>query len=210
MKCRLFFFLIYLMLFPRFMEAQTRPMTVAEKSTFQESLKKIGDIQTLSADFTQYKYVSFLKKPTESSGKLFLKHPDRLSWSYTTPFQYKMVLKDGQIQIDDNGKKKTLALGGSKQFEKMSKLISSSLHTGQYDEKEFVIAYVKKDGKDVVRLTPKTGDSKKYIKEILLVFSSQDHQVEEVQFIEPSDDYTRFVLKNRKVNTKLNESVFNL
>lgn len=208
MRHKILYFFLFLL--PVGLAAQTRSMTAGEVSAFQKSLQHIQQIQTLSADFVQYKHLSFMKKPVESAGKIYLQHPDRFSWSYVTPFQYTMVYKDKKVFVKEKGKTKTLDIGNSKQFEKISNLVSSSMRGAVYDEREFAVTYLKKDGANAVRLTPKLQDAKKYIKEITLVFSSKDQQVEEVILMEPSNDYTRFILKNRKVNAKINESVFTI
>lgn len=208
MRNKLLYFLVFLLPYGGW--AQTREMTASEQASFQKSLQQLVEIKTISADFVQYKHLSFMKKPVESSGKLYLEHPDKLSWAYTAPFQYKMVFKDHKIFIDDQGKKQTIDIGNSKQFEKISTLVSSSMRGGKYDEKEFAVSYLKQGNADMVRLTPKLAGAKKYIKEIVLLFSPTDKHIEEVKLVEPSNDYTRFVIKNRKVNTTINESIFNL
>lgn len=208
MNNKLLYFL--LLLLPYSGWAQTRDMTASEVTVFQKSLQQLAEIKTLSADFVQYKHLSFMKKPVESSGKLYLKHPDMLSWAYTAPFQYKMVFKDRKIFIDDQGRKQTVDIGNSQQFEKISKIVSSSMRGGEYDEKEFAVSYLKQGDADIVRLTPKLAGAKKYIKEIVLLFSPIDREIVEVKLVEPSNDYTRFVIKNRKVNATIDESVFNL
>lgn len=187
---------------------QTRKMSAAEQTDFQNSLKKVAALKTLSADFVQYKHMKFMNKPIESSGKLYVKQPDKLSWSYVAPFKYSMLFKDRKIYINDAGKKKTIDLGSNKQFEKISTLITSSMAGAVYDEKEFSVAYNKTASYNQVVLTPKLADTKKYIKQIELNFSRKDQQVEEVKLTEPSADYTLFVLKNRKINIPLDESLF--
>lgn len=208
MRVKISYMLLFML--PFFSDAQTRQMTSSEISAFQQTLKKSVQVRTLSADFVQYKHMNFIKQPITSSGKIYLKQPDRLSWSYTAPFQYRMVFRDNKIFIDDQGKKKSMDIGNSKQFEKISRLVSSSMRGGGYDEKEFTVSYLKKGDANMLKLSPKLQDIKKYIKEIVLVFSDKDTQVEEVTLVEPSNDYTRFILKNRKVNGQINESVFNL
>ncbi len=208
MNDKLLYLLFFLM--PYCGWAQTREMTANEQASFQKSLQQLVEIKTVSADFVQYKHLSFMKKPVESAGKLYVKHPDKLSWAYTAPFQYKMVFKDHKIYIDDQGKKQTITIGNSKQFEKISALVSSSLRGDKYDEKEFAVSYLKQGNADMVRLTPKLAGAKKYIKEIVLLFSSTDKHIEEVKLVEPSNDYTHFVIKNRKVNITIDESIFNL
>ncbi|MGO3306778.1 MAG: outer-membrane lipoprotein carrier protein LolA, partial [Sphingobacterium sp.] len=126
------------------------------------------------------------------------------------PFVYDMVFKDGKIQINDEGNKRSIDVGGSAQFEKISKLVSSSIRGGKYDQREFQVGYFIKDGVNMVRLTPKVTQAKKYFTTIDVIFSSTDKHIQEVVLTEPSKDYTRFVLSNKKINKHIDDTIFNL
>ncbi|SJN44308.1 LolA-like outer-membrane lipoprotein carrier protein [Sphingobacterium sp. JB170] len=185
-------------------------MDAAQVQVFEQSLSQLERVQTLEADFVQYKHMSFMKTAIVSKGKLYLKGTNLLRWSYLTPFVYDMVFKDGKIQINDEGNKRSIDVGGSAQFEKISKLVSSSIRGGKYDQREFQVGYFIKDGVNMVRLTPKVTQAKKYFTTIDVIFSSTDKHIQEVVLTEPSKDYTRFVLSNKKINKHIDDTIFNL
>src|SRR5690606_26170363 len=190
--------------------SQLKPMGESQRRSFEQSLQHMVQLKTLEADFVQYKHMSFMQKPIVSKGKLYLKENNLLRWSYLTPFVYDMVFKNNKIQINDQGNKRTIDVGGSAQFEKISGIIASSMRGGQYDQKEFGVAYYLKDGANMVRLTPKVEEAKRYISSIDIVFSPSDKYIQEVVLTEPSKDYTRFVLSNKKVNKHIDDSIFKL
>lgn len=190
--------------------AQEKSMTASEMKTFKETtVAEAKKIKTLTTDFTQYKHMSFLDKDIVSEGKMSLKTPGKLLWQYDKPFVYSIVFKDNKVFINDQGKKNKVDLGNNKKFEKINALIMGSVSGNMFDETAFVITYFKDNNRDIAKLQPKIKEVNKYIKEIVLYFNNNQITVSEVKLIEPSNDYTRIVFKNKKINTALNDAIFN-
>ncbi len=190
--------------------AQESKMSNVEIENFKKDI--IADskkIKTLTADFTQYKVMSFLDKPIVSKGKLYLQNPKAMRWNYTQPIDYNVIFNNGKIYINDEGKKSSVDLQGNKKFEKLNQLIVGSVSGNLFDTNDFVITYVKTDKSRIAKLQPKIKDVKKYIKEIQLTFYSGQSTVTEVKLIEPSDDYTKILFTNKSLNKTINASVFN-
>lgn len=207
MKIKLVLFLCVLWLSAT---AQEQKMTAAQIASFKQSVNEVAKkIKTLSTDFTQYKHLDFLAKDIETSGKMSFKEPNILAWQYKKPYNYSIIFKNGKILINDEGKKSAVDMGNSKIFAKINKLIVGSVSGNLFDEKEFDIAYLKIKGQNVTRLNPKDAALKKYIKQIELTFDNDDFTVVQVRLLESSEDYTRIVLKNKAINAKIDDSVFN-
>lgn len=207
MKTKIFILLAF---FHLTIFAQESKMSNAEIENFKKDI--IADskkIQTLTADFTQYKVMSFLDKPIVSKGKLYLQNPKAMRWNYIQPIDYNVIFNNGKIYINDEGKKSSVDLQGNKKFEKLNQLIVGSVSGNLFDTNDFVITYVKTDKSRIAKLQPKIKDVKKYIKEIQLTFYSGQSTVTEVKLIEPSDDYTKILFTNKSLNKTINASVFN-
>ncbi len=190
--------------------AQEQKMTNSEIVAFKQKVNAVAKkIQTLSSDFTQYKHMDFLSKDIETSGKMYFSAPNLLKWQYKNPYNYSILFKNNKIFIDDEGKKNTVDIGNSKIFGKINTLIVGSVSGNMFDEKEFTISFFKTKTNNITRLLPKDASLKKYIKQIELTFDSDDATVIQVKLIESSDDYTRIVLNNKKLNGKIEDSVFN-
>ena len=189
--------------------AQESKMTNTEIENFKKDV--IADskkIETLTADFTQYKVMSFLDKPIVSKGKLYLKNPKSMRGNYAQPIDYNVIFNNGKIYINDEGKKSSVDLQGNKKFEKLNQLIVGSVSGNLFDTNDFVISYAKTDKSRIAKLQPKMKDVKKYIKEIQLTFYSGQSTVTEVKLIEPSNDYTKILFTNKSLNKTINASVF--
>ncbi|MEO8515616.1 MAG: outer membrane lipoprotein carrier protein LolA [Flavobacterium sp.] len=189
--------------------SQEQKMTAAEIATFKATVEKeTKTVKSLKTDFTQYKHMDFLSKDIETSGKMAFKAPNLLNWQYTKPYQYSIVFKNNKVYINDQGNKSTIDAGNSKMFEKINKLIIGSVSGNMFDDKEFSIAYFKTKDFYIAKLSPATAAIKKYIKEVDLYFPINDTTVSQVKLIEPSNDFTKIVFKNKQINAKVDDSVF--
>jgi outer membrane lipoprotein carrier protein len=187
--------------------AQETKMTTAEITKFKSAVEKEAKtIKSIKTDFIQYKHLDFLSKDIETSGKMTFKSPNLLNWQYTSPYQYSIVFKNNKVYINDQGKKSTV---DGKMFEKINKLIVGSVSGNMFDDKEFTISYFKTKEFYITKLVPKTSTIKKYIKEVELYFPINDSTVSQVKLIEPSNDYTKIVFKNKVINAKVDDSAFN-
>ncbi|NOJ75781.1 outer membrane lipoprotein carrier protein LolA [Empedobacter stercoris] len=189
--------------------AQESKMSNAEIENFKKDIVTDSKrIKTLTADFTQYKVMSFLEKPIVSKGKLYLQNPSSMRWNYTQPIDYNVIFNHNEIYINDEGKKSSVDLQGNKKFEKLNQLIVGSVSGNLFNTNDFFITYVKTDKARIAKLQPKIKDVMKYIKEIQLTFYSGQSTVTEVKLIEPSDDYTKILFTNKSLNKTINASVF--
>lgn len=194
------------LLFTTLFFAQESKMTAAEITKFKSKIEKeTKTIKTIKTDFIQYKHLDFLSKDIETSGKMTFKAPNLLNWQYTKPYEYSIVFKNNKVYINDQGKKSTV---DGKMFEKINSLIVGSVSGNMFDDKEFTITYFKSKEFNITKLVPKTATIKKYIKEVELYFPKNESTVAQVKLIEPSNDYTKIVFKNKIINAKVDDSAF--
>ena len=190
--------------------SQEQKMSESEITTFKNSVNETAkNTKTLSTDFTQLKHMDFLSKDIETSGKMNFKSPNMLQWQYVKPYQYSIVFKNNKIFINDAGKKNNIDKGNSKMFDKLNKLIVGSVNGNMFDENEFTISYFKTKDFNITKLLPKDASLKKYVKQMELYFDKTGNTVSQVKMIEPSNDYTKIIFKNKIINAKIEDSVFN-
>ena len=201
--------LLTLLLITQGLFAQDQKMTAAEIAQFKTTTEKgTKTIKTVKTDFTQYKHLDFLEKDIESSGKMLFKTPSSLNWKYVSPYQYSIIFKNNKIYINDQGNKSTVNSGNSKMFERINKLIVGTVSGNMFDDKEFNIEYFKNKDFNIAKLTPKEATLKKYIKQVYLYFPPNESVVSKVKLIEPSDDYTLIIFKNKVINAPIDDSSF--
>jgi len=190
--------------------AQEQKMADSEISAFKNAVNATAkNTKTLTTDFTQSKHMDFLSKDIETSGKMNFKTPNMLQWQYVKPYQYSIIFKNNKIFINDAGKKNNIDKGNSKMFDKLNKLIVGSVNGNMFDENEFTISYFKTKDFNITKLLPKDAALKKYVKQMELYFDKTGNTVSQVKMIEPSNDYTKIIFKNKAINAKIDDSVFN-
>ena len=190
--------------------AQEQKMSESEITAFKNSVNATAkSTKTLTTDFTQLKHMDFLSKDIETSGKMNFKSPNMLQWQYVKPYQYAIIFKNNKIFINDAGKKNNIDKGNSKMFDKLNKLIVGSVNGNMFDENEFAISYFKTKDFNITKLLPKDAALKKYVKQMELYFDKTGNTVSQVKMIEPSNDYTKIIFKNKVINAKIEDSVFN-
>ncbi|MDO4228218.1 MAG: outer membrane lipoprotein carrier protein LolA [Capnocytophaga sp.] len=203
---KLFFTLFFL---PNFILFAQQPLTTAEATQFKaKTIEKNKSIKSIQADFQQKKHLDFMSKDIETFGKMAFLKPDKLSWQYTKPYTYRIVFQKDNIKINDEGKISQMK-ADNKIFKKISSLIVNSISGNMFDEKEFSVTLWKSNNKNFAKLNPKDKTLQKYISEIHLFFSD-DATVESVKLIEPSNDYTEIIFTNKKINTQIDDSAFNI
>lgn len=206
-------FLLFSFLFSCFLLnafAQEQKMSSTEVSSFQKTMGNATQVKTLTADFIQYKKVGYVKNELISSGKFYVKNPHKLAWYYSSPESYTMIFNDKKMSIKEKGKKKTIDIGRSKQFEKISQAIQSNMNGGIYQGTEFSPSYFQTNKLYILKLNPIAKEVKKAMKQLIVSFDKTTYQVVEVMLLDNSNGSTRFVFTNHKINAALADSVFDL
>lgn len=189
--------------------AQEKFMSKSEIQTFKENVKASAkSITTIKSDFTQYKHLDILSNDIETNGHMVFKSPSLVKWQYTKPFSYSVIFKEDQLLINDDGTKSNVDIGSSKLFKNLNELIISSIKGDMFIENDFNISYLKSNTYYKATFIPKEKAILDYIAQFELLFDKTNAQVFEVKMIEPSQDYTRIVFKNRVLNTPVSNAVF--
>lgn len=164
--------------------------------------------QTIQSDFVQYKHLDFLSNDIVTQGKMIFKSPNKVKWEYTEPFQYSIIFLEDKLLINDGGTKSNIDMGNSALFQKLNQLIVNSVKGNLFQDSDFDMEYFKARDYYKVVFTPKDEKIKNYIATFILIFDKDQATVQEVRMVEPSDDFTRIVFTNRKINQTVNDAVF--
>ena len=189
--------------------AQQTPISVSAVKDFRENVERqADDIQTMSGDFLQVKYMKMMQAEAVSTGKLYFKSPDILKWEYFKPYNYKILFKDAQLYINDEGEKSVTKLGSNKLFEKLFSLISGSMNGKLLaDTENFDFTYVRVNNDKMVVLIPRDPALRHMFAQIVLIFNSKN-LVDSVKLVEDSGDFTEIYFKNVQINQPIDPTVF--
>lgn len=200
--------LLYLFIFFFSLANAQIKMSSAEENILIEKVKKqAANTKTILSEFEQYKHLDFLENDIKTSGNLAFRSPNQVKWAYEDPYKYSVIFKNQKLFINDEGNKSDIDLGSSKLFKQLNTLIVKSIKGDMFDASEFEMEFYKNDTYSEVYFSPINAKLSKYIKAFHIIFNDKG-EVMEVKMIEPSDDYTKIVFKNRMLNKKLSDEIF--
>lgn len=191
-----------------FAQAQEQKMSTSEINTFKKVLANNKNIKTITADFSQYKKVGYVKTEMASSGKFYIQHPNKMAWIYTQPISSSMIFNNNKLILTEKGKTKKMDLGRSKQFQKISEAIQANVNGGVYEGTDFTPSYFHTAKSYILKLDPISKETKKAMKQLIVTFDKGSSQIAELKIIDPSNGYTRFVMTNHKLNSPLDAKIF--
>lgn len=183
-------------------------MTPIEAKALRKQVKTLAEsTTTIVSDFTQNKHLDFLSNDIESTGILYFKAPDVVKWEYKTPYAYTALFKSNTLYINNEGDKSSMDMASNKLFKRLNELIANSILGNLFDEELFAISYFKNGNKRTAHFVPKDSEFALYIKEFQIDFGAEGEVVQLIM-LEPSEDYTKIVFSNRKVNQTIEDAVF--
>lgn len=200
---------IILFFLPALMLAQNSQLTNAEVKEFKQEVSKHAEnLESLSSDFTQTKHMQLMEEEAVSEGKLFYRTPDVLKWEYHSPYNYKILFKEKELHINDDGEKSVTSLRSNKMFNKLLNLISGSVNGKLLEDPEnFRITYYRNGENVQAVIEPQDASIRGMFNEIILIFNG-NHVVDSVKLMEENGDFTQIKFKNITLNPDLDASVF--
>lgn len=200
---------IFLFLFTAIAFAQKGQLTDAEISGFKQEVALLAEnMETLSSDFTQTKHIQLMSNAAISTGKIYYKSPNILKWEYHKPYNYKILFRENQLFINDEGDKSVTNLTSNKLFEKLIGLISGSVNGKLLaDNDNFEVTYSKSGKNFLAVIVPRDAAIRQMFHEIILVFNEEYH-IDSVKLMEEEGDFTHIEFKNIKINQQLDDALF--
>lgn len=168
-------------------------------------------MKTLRCDFEQLKTLSVLMDEMVSGGFMLYRQPDRLHWEYTYPFRYIFAMNNDKVTIGDDRNKNVVDIHSSSLFREISRIIVSGINGKDiFDDTRFSVKYMSGAAGYLVILVPKQKEIKQIFHEIFLFFDVKDHTVNVVEMREAGGDRTIIRMKNKRINTGIEDAAFDM
>ena len=174
----------------------------------KKMIKQSKETTSIVSDFTQEKHVSFMKEPQISNGKFYYSQHDKMRWEQQAPFNYVLLINDGNVRIKDNGKEKNIK-GANKMMGIINKLMLGLINGQIFENKDFITNYFTSNDFYIVELIPNNKRLKGIINTIELTFSKKTSRLKTLTFYEKSGDKSVMKFFNDKFNTTIKPSIFN-
>lgn len=179
--------------------------------SFKENLQKTTkSTETISSDFIQSKYLSFLSEEIESTGSFSFKKENLLRWEYTEPFEYLIILNDSKLQIKDEEDVSNFDLESNQTFQKINDLIINSVQGNILDDELYEMDFKENKEHFFVELQPKEAQMSEYMNAIHLYFNRENYSIVKIKMLEGSGDYTIIKFSNQKLNTSISDELFSI
>lgn len=204
-KCSILIYLFSISMFA--LKAQeVKPMDDANE--FLSKLKQTSlTTNSIKADFTEEKFLSYLKEPQKSSGIFYYKKENKMRWEKINPIQYVFLVNGNSVKIKENEKEKDISsfnqvIGKIKEM--MITLVNGSFNS----DKAYTPVYFFSENIYVVKLIPKNKRLASIFDNIQLTFSKKTMRLKELAFYEKSGDKSIMKFFNDTVNEELDDKLF--
>ncbi len=183
---------------------------IANTETFMTKAASITKNTTsLKCDFVQEKHLSFMSAPITSSGVFQYKEGNRIRWQYTAPYNYLIILNNGQLLIDDEGSQNEIDLSNNKMFDQINEVISKAMTGNVFSPSEqFSQSLAESETAYKVIMQPLTEEIQAYLTEIEIYLSKDNMLVSKVILKESSEDFTKISFENSEINSSIPDDIF--
>lgn len=207
-KSLLLFFLVATGLFA---QQTVNFLPVQNIEILKAEIKKVSEnTKTIQSDFIQEKHLTMLEEVLISKGRFLFRKENNVRWEYLSPIDYTIVIYKGKFTIKDGDKINEFDIGSNTLFKQINKMIVTAIRGDFVDNPEFEASFFSNDKQYLVKLKARNKQVAEMLAGIEIFFNKETLAVEQVMFVEPGEDYTRIVFKNRKVNIELADNQFEL
>ncbi len=204
MKLLIFWFLVF---YPALSDAQDFRKAAQPDQVYAALKQRSEKVNTLQADFSETRYVSYLKAPQKSSGKFYFEKKDRMRWEQTDPGSYVIMINGSSLRVSEGGKEKNIRSAG--QMTGMIRDMLLMIVRGDYQSgKEFEKELLQNAAAYRMVMRPVEKRLKQRYDKLELQFSKSTLELEELVFFEKGGDRQVLAFRNEKVNFPLNSSLF--
>ncbi|PLX97561.1 MAG: hypothetical protein C0620_00185 [Desulfuromonas sp.] len=180
------------------------------ESMAEQIRSSAAQVDTLSSDFVQEKFLSMFAETLTSQGRFYYQRPDQLRWELTAP------VGSGFVLHGDRGERWHERVDGSEPFrledDPAMSLIAEQLFAWARADLDWLKAHYTIDliGVDPIclRLTPPEGQGGAFLDHLLIQFADSAAYVTEVEIHEHDGDYTRILFSQTEMNQPLATQLF--
>ncbi len=170
-------------------------------------IKQSQSIQTLSARFTQKKYLSVLQDSVETTGTLLMKKPNKIKWNYRKPFLYTIIIDGKTVTIKDGTHQERFRMDDNPAFRMINRIVAGSLD-GSLLKDNSLFSFSFSEEKQSVRLDLKPTRKTMPFTGISLWFDKKTLIIKRVLLHENGKDYTDIVFHQAVLNKAVDDALF--
>jgi outer membrane lipoprotein-sorting protein len=184
---------------------------VANLPKFKEQFATVaGKTETIKSDFVQEKNLSMLSEKIVSKGKFWFKRENMLRMEYNTPFQYLMILNNGNMYIKDGQKENKVSTKSSKLFNQINKITIDCVRGSVFNNPDFIAKTYENKNTYLIELSPASKALKEFFNTIEVIVNKSDFEATTIEMNENSGDNTIIRFTNREINANIPDAIFTI
>ncbi len=177
------------------------------KNQFAIASQKTNSIES---DFTQEKNLSMLSEKISSKGKFWFKKENLVRMEYNQPFQYLMILNNGNVYIKDGQKENKISARSNKLFQQINKIMVDCIKGSALNNPDFSSRVFEGKQSFIIELTPVAKNMKDFFKHINITIDKKDYSASAIEMEEISGDNTIIHFTNKILNTTIPDALFTI
>ena len=187
-------------------------LTDKQKNEVISTINKAStSIQTITASFTQTKYLSMLSDKMVSHGKIYYSKSDKLRWEYTSPYQYLFIFNGTKVYVGNNSKQNIIDTNTNKVFKEIARIMMNTVTgTALSNNGDFETVLSEDNNQWIVTLTPKKKELKSMFTKVVLYFNKKSNIVSEINIFEKNGDRTNIKFSGIQTNKSIDATLFNI
>ncbi len=159
---------------------EIQSLNQAEQKKILASIRrKYSRKEAFSGSFSQKTIYADSNETTLSSGRIWLKAPDKMRWEYQSP-EKQILVSDGKTVWYYTPDLNQVMIGKVDDIREARVLINLMAKI-QLEQKGFHIDLSRDQDRVVVTLTPPTGDQAPPFQSMAMIFSASDHSLQETR-----------------------------
>lgn len=202
-------FFCFLLIGSTFGQAPKGFSELEDKESFKKKVKETSEqTQSISSNFIQEKHLTMMEEVLVSNGRFLFKKENKVKWEYLDPIVYAIIINQNYFTINNDGKISEFDTKSNKLFREINNMIVMAIQGDFVDNPDFSAQFYQDEKRYLAILVPQNELLGDILTQIEIYFQKENTAVDEVIFVEPGDDFTKIVFKNRKANFEISDEQF--
>lgn len=182
---------------------------VKEDAVIRKHFAEVSKTTTaIRCDFVQEKTLSMLSEKLLSKGTFLFQQTNKVRLEYKQPFKYLMVMNNGKVKIQDEGKTTQMDMHKNKIFQQVNNIIVSSVQGAALTNPDFIVSIAESSTQLKLDMKPVGKGLKDFFSNIVIFIDKKDYSVNKMQMNEIGGDNTTITFSNKEINGKIAEDLF--
>ncbi|MDR1653304.1 MAG: outer membrane lipoprotein carrier protein LolA [Prevotellaceae bacterium] len=202
--------LLIMLFFPLLACGQKLSTLEQQASVIEQIASSAGAMKSMVCNFVQTREISVLNQKIVSNGKMYYRAGNMLRWEYTSPYNA-LIINGKKTAMKNKDGKTAVSSGMSYLFKGISDIMLNGISGKNLtDKKRFNVEMYLAEGACKVVLMPKQAQMKRAFTEISIVFNTKHYLADKVIIKEAGGNITTIELTDKQINTKIDDSIFDI